>query len=112
MLPPTSALTAEIITLRAIALKLKVLCVRSLLISAEIITLRAIALKLDFNRTLRKVDAAAEIITLRAIALKRCRRGVLPRRDVVSRDHNATRYNAENTDSTNITIQGIAAISP
>ena len=27
-------------------------------------------------------------------------------------DHNATRYNSENTDSKNITIQGIAAISP
>lgn len=27
-------------------------------------------------------------------------------------DHNATRYNSENTDLKNITIQGIAAISP
>ena len=64
-LPPS----AEIITLRAIALKLKVLCVRSLLISAEIITLRAIALK-PF------VDASTNI-------------------GVNGRDHNATSYSTE-----------------
>ena len=77
----------------------------------------------------------AEIITLRAIALKRrqstacghpcdCRdhnatsystetfgrRGLSAR--LLRRDHNATSYNAEHTDSENITIQDIAAISP
>lgn len=53
----------------------------------------------------------AEIITLRAIALKHLFPLTKIQRDI-RRDHNATRYNAENTDSTNITIQGIAAISP
>ena len=81
MLPPTSALTAEIITLRAIALKL------------------------DFNRTLRKVDAAAEIITLRAIALKL---GLRVRTPIMHqcRDHNATSYSTETVPKGRFTETG------
>ena len=82
---------AEIITLRAIALKRPVNTIRPRPISAaEIITLRAIALKPRRQRG-RPNTYAAEIITLRAIALKlhaswlaRC-----------CRDHNATSYSTE-----------------
>ena len=61
---------AEIITLRAIALKLTISFFMRLVSIAEIITLRAIALKL-FNFTCATASCPAEIITLRAIALKR-----------------------------------------
>ena len=62
---------AEIITLRAIALKLvkkAMLVVASWM--AEIITLRAIALKQDWQPLTDARAIMAEIITLRAIALK------------------------------------------
>ena len=88
-LPPS----AEIITLRAIALKH---CHRGgffFRFEAEIITLRAIALKLEDAANLDEC-LLAEIITLRAIALK-------PFVDastnigVNGRDHNATSYSTE-----------------
>ena len=61
---------AEIITLRAIALKHSGLADTSNQHEAEIITLRAIALKhFAFVQWVDRYDA--EIITLRAIALKR-----------------------------------------
>ena len=112
-------LYAEIITLRAIALKLS--CLKSEcpdIWRAEIITLRAIALKLyswlfirpfspcrDHNATSYSTetklrfkcagfDERAEIITLRAIALKPSS----PRPPVkcfTCRDHNATSYSTE-----------------
>ena len=68
----TKLSNAEIITLRAIALKphyflLFVLARRF----AEIITLRAIALKLHGQSLFGDFLLFAEIITLRAIALKR-----------------------------------------
>ena len=64
------------------------------LLYAEIITLRAIALKLNRITRRRKINVIAEIITLRAIALKpyaanshTCA--------AESRDHNATSYSTE-----------------
>ena len=62
---------AEIITLRAIALKPLKRSERRRKTSAEIITLRAIALKLPVRDSYIDVSILAEIITLRAIALKR-----------------------------------------
>ena len=65
-------LGAEIITLRAIALKQRIKQLHKLTsFPAEIITLRAIALKLDGKATRVFTGGRAEIITLRAIALKR-----------------------------------------
>ena len=60
---------------------------------AEIITLRAIALK---HLNLKEVKALneAEIITLRAIALKHDATEA-KLRDAASRDHNATSYSTE-----------------
>ena len=60
---------AEIITLRAIALKQSMMNSSRLPILAEIITLRAIALKLSELKC-AGLFYEAEIITLRAIALK------------------------------------------
>ena len=60
---------AEIITLRAIALKPLKRSERRRKTSAEIITLRAIALK-HKERSSLLMRILAEIITLRAIALK------------------------------------------
>ena len=84
---------AEIITLRAIALKLRGWTMCILTFRAEIITLRAIALKR--GKSGNSHDARnAEIITLRAIALKQSLtyddRHSFPRRD-----HNATSYSTE-----------------
>ena len=62
--------------------------------NAEIITLRAIALKLTDGALKITVDGVAEIITLRAIALKPLSRHNFWR-DVCSRDHNATSYSTE-----------------
>ena len=64
-----TARMAEIITLRAIALKLRRPMLLGLFLIAEIITLRAIALKLHGQFVLGDF-LLAEIITLRAIALK------------------------------------------
>ena len=90
----TSNLLAEIITLRAIALKLyvdEVLPGDSF--KAEIITLRAIALKQN-NGVIMRTSKLAEIITLRAIALKPiCVR--VPNALLECRDHNATSYSTE-----------------
>ena len=62
---------AEIITLRAIALKpVAIAQIQIKSRCAEIITLRAIALKLTDGALKITVDGVAEIITLRAIALK------------------------------------------
>ena len=61
---------AEIITLRAIALKPDGSTVVAFPVAAEIITLRAIALKPHRHSTSIQSLRAAEIITLRAIALK------------------------------------------
>ena len=61
---------AEIITLRAIALKRLIGILTNLIKEAEIITLRAIALK-PKEEAVRREALPAEIITLRAIALKR-----------------------------------------
>ena len=110
---------AEIITLRAIALKPRRQRGRPNTYAAEIITLRAIALKLhaswldvfarccrDHNATsysteTRRVGAlivsasGAEIITLRAIALKLEGIRDNTKSREVSRDHNATSYSTE-----------------
>ena len=88
-------LDVEIITLRAIALKLtRPQAIQTLLI-VEIITLRAIALKQISSTTNRFGPRKVEIITLRAIALKR----VMISEDVstasLCRDHNATSYSTE-----------------
>ena len=63
---------AEIITLRAIALKHLIKKeIIGMLTMAEIITLRAIALKQNYGVIVRTTKLImAEIITLRAIALK------------------------------------------
>ena len=62
---------AEIITLRAIALKLfRLLTSKTIRCYAEIITLRAIALKPVAIAQIQIKSRCAEIITLRAIALK------------------------------------------
>ena len=110
---------AEIITLRAIALKPRRQRGRPNTYAAEIITLRAIALKpifaisrllafccRDHNATsysteTRRVGAlivsasGAEIITLRAIALKLEGIRDNTKSREVSRDHNATSYSTE-----------------
>ena len=65
------AILAEIITLRAIALKRFSVRKSPGVRQAEIITLRAIALKQLLSKSLKKACELAEIITLRAIALKR-----------------------------------------
>ena len=108
---------AEIITLRAIALKHRRRSRQSFWLQAEIITLRAIALKQfpstrmlfhiisrDHNATsystetwhsdVRAGTQRAEIITLRAIALKRLHDSQ-KKRVTHSRDHNATSYSTE-----------------
>ena len=110
--------SAEIITLRAIALKLCEGDNLEIIGRAEIITLRAIALKQietnggrqtvncrDHNATSYSTETTvvmlkfqrtcnAEIITLRAIALKRNIRR-RNNRCIASRDHNATSYSTE-----------------
>ena len=113
---------AEIITLRAIALKpifaisrLLAFCCRdhnatsystetrrvgALIVSAsgaEIITLRAIALKLYKGVSDGVRVKKAEIITLRAIALKLEGIRDNTKSREVSRDHNATSYSTETT---------------
>ena len=112
---------AEIITLRAIALKRKDrikggtvllgrdhnatsystetavnVLVAGFLSLAEIITLRAIALKRDKPAD-TKIFKSAEIITLRAIALKP-RNLKFRKRNSFCRDHNATSYSTETTE--------------
>ena len=62
-------------------------------LQAEIITLRAIALKRD-EPALTKILKKAEIITLRAIALKQIR-NTTNRFGPRGRDHNATSYSTE-----------------
>ena len=109
---------AEIITLRAIALKLTENTLRCLtrsrdhnatsystetlprlrlnrlILTAEIITLRAIALKLGCSLFISGSFSLAEIITLRAIALKPKLRRVMEENQSC-RDHNATSYSTE-----------------
>ena len=85
--------SAEIIMLRAIALKPVDMKRAHLSIKAEIIMLRAIALKPEILWTL-KSSVRAEIIMLRAIALKPLKVNALPFR-AYSRDHNATSYSTE-----------------
>ena len=84
---------AEIITLRAIALKQPKLIITVLKQKAEIITLRAIALKHPFCWRFWH-PWQAEIITLRAIALKQIAEPEFSK-TLTSRDHNATSYSTE-----------------
>ena len=84
---------AEIITLRAIALKPRMFAFHSACGIAEIITLRAIALKPRRQRG-RPNTYAAEIITLRAIALKPIF-AISRLLAFCCRDHNATSYSTE-----------------
>ena len=87
-------LLVEIITLRAIALKLVAIIADGCLSIVEIITLRAIALKHLERSKQSDLYALVEIITLRAIALKR--HGVHGHRaSTLRRDHNATSYSTE-----------------
>ena len=99
MLKARLSSAAEIITLRAIALKLHFPPPAATgSIAAEIITLRAIALK-PLKRSERRRKTSAEIITLRAIALKpKGHQG--PRRPRRRRDHNATSYSTETSGCT------------
>ena len=85
---------AEIITLRAIALKHRFDGLFNSDCFAEIITLRAIALKLLIRQISTNIHKAAEIITLRAIALKLLQCAALGL-EPGSRDHNATSYSTE-----------------
>ena len=90
---PNAIIIAEIITLRAIALKRREFRDHVPLKAAEIITLRAIALKLC-QLTVTEPAGIAEIITLRAIALKHSR-DLESLQPMHCRDHNATSYSTE-----------------
>ena len=97
---------AEIITLRAIALKPRMFAFHSACGIAEIITLRAIALKPRRQRG-RPNTYAAEIITLRAIALKLHASWL----DVFARccrDHNATSYSTETSVWTSSRVKAVS----
>ena len=95
----TTKLIAEIITLRAIALKHTRLERAMTKFSAEIITLRAIALKHQ-NKLTKQSYLNAEIITLRAIALKQGKPITTVLKQKQRRDHNATSYSTETISAT------------